>query len=243
MTVPEPANDDKLYDTSRFGEVYVAYSLLHDHTLSSLPCNIKERVAISYCLVTIWLPFVTDRQHGIISLVQFTDSDKEVFFPYNTNSEDIIYINEIQETKDGKITLRRDNDVMVMRTHQNQTCRENQRQHVGKDFDKISGKSFTTTNYPLEFDWGCDVFGDKVDFCNVLKQNENDLKGAGANVCTEMTITSYSKRCPTTLEIQEMTGFFRNVLPFLSVPVESFEAEWVVRDHGAGIIFPCITNT
>lgn len=232
-------SNETLYNPSLIREVTIAYFVIHDYTLNGLSCKMKEKVATSYRVAAVSVPFVTSGRHGIIILALFTDSDKKVFFPYSTNHDHITYVDEIEETENGTITLRHGNDVLVMNTQHNNTCDENQRQHVEEDFDKILGKQHTATEYPLPFDWGCNVLGDDLDFCDILKQNKNDLEKAGPNVCTEMTITSQSKRCPATMELKEITGFFSNTLPFLSAPVESFEAEWIDREHGGGIIFPC----
>ncbi|KAJ8044275.1 hypothetical protein HOLleu_11693 [Holothuria leucospilota] len=233
-------SNENLYDPSLIGEVDIGYFVIHDHTLNGISYKLKEKVATSYRLAGVSVPFVSGGRHGFLILALFTDSDKKVFFPYSTNHDHITYIDEIEETEDGTITLRHGNDVLVMNTQHNDTCGDNQRQHVRQDFDKILGKQVTGTDYPLPFDWGCDVLGDDVDFCDILKENKNELEKAGPNVCTEMTITSQSKRCPATMEFQEITGFFRNALPFLSTYFGSFEAEWIDREHGGGIIFPCL---
>lgn len=234
----KPTTEENFYDTSLFGEVALAHNVVHDHTLRGLSCKLKENIAVSYSLVTVALLVVNAEQLGIIILARFTDSDKKVFVPFNTNWKDIIYIDEIRESEDGVITLRQGNDVMVMNSQHNETCR---RSDIPKDFDKLSGKSILMSNYPFPFDWGCDVLGDEVYFCEILKQNESYLKEAGSNVCIEKTTTYHSKQCPAYLAIRDMTGFFRKELPFFSAGDESFEAEWIDIVDGAGIVFPCFT--
>ncbi|KAJ8044274.1 hypothetical protein HOLleu_11692 [Holothuria leucospilota] len=235
----KPGNNENLYDKTLFRELAIGYYVIHDHTLNGLSCKMKERVATSYRLSAVSMPIVRGGQHGFVLLALFTDSDKDVFLPSSTNHNHIMYIDEIEETEDGTITLRHGDDIMVMNVQYNDTCGDNQSQNVGEDFDKLSGKQFTATEYPLPFDWGCDILGDNVDFCDILKQNKKELEEAGSNVCTEMTTSSHSERCPATMGLQEITGFFRTALPFLSAPVESFEGEWIDREHGGGIIFPC----
>ncbi|KAJ8044271.1 hypothetical protein HOLleu_11688 [Holothuria leucospilota] len=239
LSLSKPESNNIFYDTH--GTLFLGHAVIHDHTLSGLSCEMKERVAASYDTVNVALSFVSGGQHGIILLDLFTDSDKDVFFPYSTNWNHVHYIDQIEEAENGTITLRQGNDVMVLNTHHNYTCSKSQHYDVREEFNEITGESFTSTDYPLAFDWGCDVFGDEVDFCDILKQNEKDLKKAGSNVCTEMTITYQSKRCSATLAIQQMTGFFRNELPYFSAPSKRFEAEWVDREHGAGIVFPCFS--
>ncbi|KAJ8044270.1 hypothetical protein HOLleu_11684 [Holothuria leucospilota] len=98
-----------------YGTLFLGCGVLHDHTLSGVSCEMKERVAASYNIFHIPLSFVSGGQSGIIFLVLFTDSDKDIF-PYSTNWNHVHHIDEIEEAEDGTITLRQGNDVMAIKT-------------------------------------------------------------------------------------------------------------------------------
>ncbi|KAJ8018359.1 hypothetical protein HOLleu_43686 [Holothuria leucospilota] len=237
LDLPEP-----IHQSRQTTEIFVDFATIEDHTLNeNLTSEMKEIVAVSYRHVFVAMPFVSGDRHGLILLARFTDSTKQTFFPYSTSYERVNRIDSIDETKNGTITLRKGNDVMIINVHANNTCKRPDFKELREDVDEITGKLFTSSDYPFPFDWGCDILGQNVSFCKNLEENQCDLSRAGSDLCIEMT-TSKTKRCPATTQISAMTGFFQDAVPYISAPASSIESMIVDRKHIANIIFPCFTD-
>lgn len=235
--MPEPIDQSR-----QTNEIFVDFGTIEDHTLNeNLTCEMKEIVAVSYRYVFFALPVVSGDRHGLILLARFTDSTKQTFFPYSTSYGRVHRIDSIDETKNGTITLRKGDDVMVIDVHANDTCKRSQFKKLREDVDEITGKLFTSSDYPFPFDWGCDILGQNVSFCKDLKKNQCDLSRAGPDVCIEMA-TGKTKRCPANTQISAMTGFFQDAVPIISAPVSSIESMIVKREHIANIIIPCFRD-
>ncbi|KAJ8025832.1 hypothetical protein HOLleu_33495 [Holothuria leucospilota] len=223
-------------------EIFIAYIVMEDLTLSEeLSCEMKEKVAVNSSHVFISVPFVSGERHGLLLVAHFTDSRKQTFFPYSTNYDRVSRIDSIDETDSGTVTLRKGNDVMIMNIQSNVTCHRDEVKELREDVDEVIGKLVSSTDYPLPFDWGCDILGESVSFCETLRKNQCGLGRAGSDVCIEMTSRN-SKRCPASMQILSMTGLFQDAVPYLSTPASSFEGVWVDREHGTNIVFPCFTS-
>ncbi|KAJ8017878.1 hypothetical protein HOLleu_44453 [Holothuria leucospilota] len=230
------------YDSSRYGEVVVAYLTFVDPTLrdGELPCHLRDQIATSFSIFTVSVPTVIGGEHGFIPVVTLTDGEKIMLLFYSSY-KDVVKIDSIDETEDGNVTLRHGDDVMILQTgRDNVECYNN---NVGSDFDIVQGKLLKATDYPREFNWGCDLLGDDVGYCRVLRKHRCELERLGGDVCV-LTHSPISKRCPSFMRIERLTGFFRDALflPTESTPIESLEAEWINRDHEVGIQFPCLSQ-
>lgn len=170
-----------------------------------------------------------------------TDSKKEILSPYNTNNDNIIYIDMIEESDDGTVTLKKGNDVMVINIHHATECHDGQYQTLHHDFDEVTGALPTASNYPMLFDWKCDILGTDVSFCKILKDHQTDLQQVGPNVCVQLKPLT-SERCPSSLQVTKITGFFHDTLYFLPQTFESFETEWLDREYSSGLLFPCLSS-
>ncbi|KAJ8039689.1 hypothetical protein HOLleu_13770 [Holothuria leucospilota] len=135
--------------------------------------DLKEQVATSYRYFDANIPVVTGNcNHGVLSLCLFTDSTKKVLFPYHSTVNDVTQVDSIEETDDGTVTIRLGDDVMVFRVQRDVKCDFNEKENIGKVFDKVLGEVITTTSYPSRFDWGCEILGSDVSICKVL----NDVR-------------------------------------------------------------------
>ncbi|KAJ8049545.1 hypothetical protein HOLleu_02330 [Holothuria leucospilota] len=231
-----------LTDDPDFAELFISMFTIADHTLNEeLTCDMKEKVAVNYVYVTVALPILSGKHHGLIFLAHFTDAKKQTIFPFGTNYERVNRIDSIEELEDGTIILSRGDDVMIMNVYHNVTCEPDQWEKTRHDFDEATAKLFLASDYPVQFDWGCNLLGHDVSFCKDLQENECGLSRAGPDVCIELT-TSKSKRCEMNMQISTMTGFFQDAIPYLSAPVYNIEGTWVDREHGTNIVFPCFTS-
>ncbi|KAJ8022082.1 hypothetical protein HOLleu_39474 [Holothuria leucospilota] len=232
------------YNASYQGEILISYGTIIDETLAAgLSDDVKEQVSTSFQLFLVLLPLVIDMtdEHVDLFLRHFSNSTKKITHPYSTNSSELIQVDSIEEEDDGTVTIRLGDDVMVFQIQNDVKCKGETK--VTKDFDKVTGKYLKGTNYPLPFDWGCGLFGSQVSFCELLNGFQCEIARVGGDVCT-VTTTTISERCPATMKIVNMTGVFREMIPFLAetVPNESFEAELVDRHHSTGIAYPCLTT-
>lgn len=231
------------YDTSHQGEVTLTDITITDHTLAAeLSNELKEQVATSYRLVAVVIPVVLggNEKHGVLTDYIFTNkTKKKVLSSYVINYKAITQV-DIVEEDNGTVRIRLGDDVMVYQVGETFNCKGES--FVGEDFDKVLGKIVTTTDYPLSFDWGCELLGSQISFCQALQDVECELAAVGGDVCT-LSSTYSSQRCPITVTIVNMTGKFRDMFPFLAetIRTESFEAEVIVREHTTGITFPCLT--
>ncbi|KAJ8032035.1 hypothetical protein HOLleu_25442 [Holothuria leucospilota] len=230
------------YNASSQGEVLLTYDTVTDNTLAAdLSDDLKEQVSTSYHVFSVLLPLVIGMadEHVGLFLRHFSNSTKEITFLYGTNTSGLIQVDSIEEADDGTVTIRLGDDVMVYKVQDDVKC--NGETKVGKDFDKVLGKILKGTNYPLLFDWGCGLFGSQVSFCQLLDGFQCEIARVGGDVCT-ITTTTISERSPATMKIVNMTGVFREMIPFLAetVPNESFEAELIDRQHSTGIVYPCL---
>ncbi|KAJ8045002.1 hypothetical protein HOLleu_07917 [Holothuria leucospilota] len=236
-----PVDPQSSYDTSQYGEIIIVYLKYTDHILrEELPCHLRDQIATSFSIFSVHVPILTDGEPGFIPVATFTDSDKTVVY-YQSSYKDIGTLDSIDETEDGTVTLRRGDDVIVLPTGGDIVeCHENS---TGADFDRVTGKLLKSTNYPQEFNWGCDLFGDDVGYCRVLRQHQCELQRLGGDVCV-LTHSPVSERCASFMRIERLTGFFRDAmfLPTEPTPIESFQAQWIKRDHEMGIEFPCLSK-
>ncbi|KAJ8022081.1 hypothetical protein HOLleu_39471 [Holothuria leucospilota] len=231
------------YNASYQGEVLLAYNTITDNTLAAeLSDDLKEQVSTSYQILSVQLPLVigTTDENFVLFLRHFTNSAKKITYPYGTNTRELIQVDSIEETDDGTVTIRLGDDVMVYQVQDDVKCKGETK--VTKNFDKVLGEYLKSTNYPLPFDWDCGLFGSHVSFCELLDGFQCEIARVGGDVCT-VTTTTISERCPAAMKIVNMTGVFREMIPFLAetVPNESFEAELVDRQHSTGIVYPCLT--
>ncbi|KAJ8039734.1 hypothetical protein HOLleu_13831 [Holothuria leucospilota] len=178
--------------------------------------------------------------HGLLYLHLLTNNTKKVLIPYATSNNEVTYIDSIEEEEDGQVTLRLGVDSMTFQVQD--AFKDSSEKNVGRDFDKVIGKFITTTNYPLSFDWDCQLLGSQISFCQVLNEFWCKMAAFAGDVCA-VTSTSSSKRLPTTMMIIKMTGKFREMFPYLAetVPCKSFEAESFDREHTTGVVYPCTT--
>ncbi|KAJ8022092.1 hypothetical protein HOLleu_39485 [Holothuria leucospilota] len=230
------------YHASYQGEVLVIYLTITDNTLAAeLSDDLKELVSTSYKVILVLLPIVIDMtdENIVLFLRHFSNSTKKTTYPYGTNTSELIQVDSIEEADDGTVTIRLGDDVMVYQVQDD--VKYNSETKVGKDFDKVTGEVIKITNYPLSFDWGCGLFGSQVSFCEILDGVQCEIARVGGDVCT-VTTTTISERSPATMKIVNMTGVFREMIPFLAetVPNESFEAELIDRQHSTGIVYPCL---
>ncbi|KAJ8039659.1 hypothetical protein HOLleu_13731 [Holothuria leucospilota] len=232
------------YDTSHQGEVTLTDALITDHTLADeLSIDLNEQVATSYKVLVVAIPVVlgTTKEHGILPLHVFTNSTKKVLSAYGTNYNYISQLNDFEEGDDGTVRILLGDDVITYQVQDEVKCKGENK--VGKDFNEVLGKIITVTNYPLPLDWGCELLGSQISFCQVLNEVQCGLAAVGGDVCI-LTSTSSSERCPSTMKILNSTGVFQQMIPFLeeTVPNESFEAEFIDREHTTGIKYPCLTH-
>ncbi|KAJ8022083.1 hypothetical protein HOLleu_39475 [Holothuria leucospilota] len=230
------------YNESYQGEVLLAYNTITDNTLTAeLSDDLKEQVSTSYHTFSVLLPLVTGMtdEHFVLVLRQFSNSTKKITFPYSTNTSELIQVDSIEEADDGTVTIRLGDDVMVFQIQNDIKCKGETK--VTKDFDKVSGDRLKVTNYPLLFDWGCTLLKPQVSFCELLDGFQCEIARVGGDVCTVST-TTISERSPATMKVVNMTGVFREMIPFFveTVPSESFEAELLDRQHSTGIVYPCL---
>ncbi|KAJ8022085.1 hypothetical protein HOLleu_39477 [Holothuria leucospilota] len=231
------------YNESYQGEVLLTSLTITDNTLAAeLSDELKEQVSTSYQIFSVFLPVVTGmtEKHAMLNLRHFTNSTKKVTYCFGTSTTGFTQVDSIEQGNDGLVTFRLGDDVMIYQAQDEGKC--NGETEVGKDFDKVSGKIVTITNYPLSFDWGCELVGSQISFCKLLDGFRCELARVGGDVCT-VTSTILSERYPATMKIVNMTGVFREMIPFLAetIPNESFETEFVDRQHSTGIVYPCLT--
>ncbi|KAJ8039723.1 hypothetical protein HOLleu_13817 [Holothuria leucospilota] len=229
------------YNVSQQGEVTLFYVTVTDHTLADeLPNSLKHQVATSYQHLLVALPVIvgTNEEHVLLHIQLFTNTTKKVLVPYTTSNREVTHVESIEEDDDGRVTLRLGSDVMTFQVINE--VKEDDGKNVAKDFEKVHGKAFTS--YPSSFDWGCEFFGSRISFCQVLNEVWCELAVFGGDVCT-VSSTSSSERSPTSMTVTKMTGTFRDMFPYLAetVPSESFEAETITREHATGIKYPCLT--
>lgn len=199
----------------------------------------SKLVQLSTTAGFVGLPVVTqDGDHVLIILTYFTDAETPYGIPYLTNIDNVQFIDSIEIGIDHVI-LRNCDDLLNITYQRDELCVNNQT--IAEDFDDVYGSAVSITSYPAPFDWGCDVLGEDVPFCRSLEPHMSDIVGSNGNVCTT-TSTTKSKRCQANMAITSMTGIFRSMLMYLAetVPAKSFETEWIDREHGIGIAFPCL---
>ncbi|KAJ8022084.1 hypothetical protein HOLleu_39476 [Holothuria leucospilota] len=232
------------YNASIKGDLLISYVTIIDDTLAAeLSDDLKEQVSTSFQIFSVFLPLVSGMtdDHVVLHLRHFSNSTKKITYPYGTSTRELIQVDSIEEADDGTVTIRLGNDVMVYQIQNEVKCEGET--EVTKDFDNVFGKGKIGTSYPLPFDWGCGLFGSQVSFCELLDGFQCEIARVGGDVCT-VTTTTFSERSPATMKIVNMTGVFREMIPFLAetVPNESFEAELVDRQHSTGIVYPCLTT-
>ncbi|KAJ8045075.1 hypothetical protein HOLleu_08004 [Holothuria leucospilota] len=205
-----------------------------------LPYHLREKIATDFSIFSIKIPTVIGGEHGFIPIATFTDSEKTVLF-YHTSYKNVKKIDTIDETENGTVTLRYGDDVMVLQIEGDIVKCHNE--NLEADFDAVEGKLLKMTDYPREFNWGCDLLGDDVGYCRTLREHRCELKRLGGDVCV-LTHSPISERCSSFMRIERLTGFFRDAafLPNEATPIESFEAGWLKRKHEMGIQFPCVSQ-
>lgn len=234
---------DEHSDSSGQAQIFVTLVTIEDITLKEeLTDDMKDNVATKYIFLTVGIPFLSGQRNGLLFGNAITDSHKHVLNPYFTNHQAIKRVDRVNVGNNGTVVIYKNDDVIVLNIQDGKECKAKGGRRILKDFDEITGKGIAT-NYPLPFDWGCDLVQSKnVSFCQILKESSCDLHRAGVNVCTTES-TSISKRCRATLTFLNITGIFKDELLSLlsNAPVTSSEAEWIHREHSAGILFPCFT--
>ncbi|KAJ8039676.1 hypothetical protein HOLleu_13756 [Holothuria leucospilota] len=235
-----PSVPHSVYNSSWKGEIFLFQGTITDHTLANeLTSYLKEQIATTHRFLSVGFPVVMgeDERHGLLYLRILTDSKKKIIHPYSTSIREVTHLDSMEEEEDGTVTIRIGDDVMAYTTQDEVNCQG--KKNVGKDFDKLHGKIVTLTSYPLPFDWGCDVMGSQISFCQALEEVKCELAAVEGDVCLRLS-TSSSERLPASMKVTNMTGIFRDMFPYLAetVPTESFEAELTDREHATGITFP-----
>lgn len=210
-----------------------------DFTLrQEIPPRLLSDVTTDGTLAALALPVVaSDGSHATIMTASFSDASSRFVSSYLTSVPAVRYIDSIDVGEDY-VTLRHGCDEMHVTAEHEDSCHDDT--DVGEDFDRVIGNDTRLSNFPARFDWGCDILGNEVCFCRRLGAFAGAIEEANGDVCTKMSITK-SRRCSANMRVERMTGIFRDAMPFLAdlVPVQSFETEYVERDHGMGIVFPC----
>lgn len=224
-----------------FGEMIVSLQTVQDLGLCQAEISRQEHRRLpsteaKYAVFGV-LVVAEDGTRAIITVARFTDAKGQLAIPYTTNVKTIRRIDSI-EMAGGHVILRHCDDVMNITTNHDESCDDDRT--VAEDFAKVEAGDIHITDYPAPFDWGCDILSDDVSFCRELQPLMGDILGTNGDVCTTMSTTK-STQCPADMAITSMTGVFRSTLPFLaeSVPIQSIEAEWLDREHGIGIVYPC----
>lgn len=204
----------------------------------TLPPEVADDIITNGTIVTLALPVVaSDGSHSTILLAYFSEAQKPLLSSHMTSVHAVNHIKSI-EVGDGFVTLTHGCDVMNISVDHEKGCLADA--DVAEDFDLVSGKDVRLSNFPARFDWGCDMLGCDVAFCERLEPFMEAIDDANGDVCTTMS-TSKSKRCSASMRITEMTGVFREAMPYLAdmVPVQSVESQYINRDHLVGLVFPC----
>lgn len=187
------------------------------------------------------IPYLSNGNHGVLHLVEMTEAKKRLTPPSTTNDEYRVNVDSINE--DGEtVTLRTKSHEMTLNVSGDASCQTDR--DVGDDFDGLTDDNVTVTSYPKRFDWNCGTVLDwDTGYCRVLKNKVCEFQRFGGDVCVQHS-TTISLRCPSTMKIISANGVFGGILSrmFDRFPVESFEAEWIDRDHKVGIEYPCLSK-
>lgn len=243
IQLPQSNLPHVVYNASYQGEVLLTSMTIRDDTLAAeLSDELKEQVSTSYQLLSVFVPLVIGmtEEHAVLNFHHFTNSTKKITYFFGTSTSDFTQVDSIEEGNNGLVTFRLGDDVMVYQVQDDVKC--NDETKIGKDFDKVTGEVIKITNYPFSLDSGCELVGSQISFCKLLDGFQCELARIGGDVCT-VTSTILSERYPATMKIVNMTGVFREIIPFLAetVPNESFEAELIDRQLSTGITYPCLT--
>lgn len=235
ITPPDPSQ----------GELDVLFSTITDLTLDNeLTSELKDRIAVEYSYIVFSLPFISASKRGTLPLAIFTNSTRDVLLPYNTNTQIIERVDQIEMTDNGDLYMTKGDDVMVLNIqYANELCDKAAQQSMKHDIDELIGKMDYVTDFPMPFDnWGCGRLFEDVSYCKVFRDYQCQLRRAGSDVCTQESML-FSKRCPMSMTLINATGYFRDVAPYLpaALPQTSFEGDKFAEGHSAGIIFPCLT--
>lgn len=228
------------FNHTLYGELLLSYVTVEEKNLDFLPCDQKEQMETPSKMLYVGIPYVSNGDHGLLTLVELT-SRKNLLTPsWETNDKYRINVDVINEDEE-KVSLRIGNDEMTLDVSKNTSCHTDV--DVGKDFDHVYGGNVTVTNYPQRMDWSCgSVLDWNTGYCRILKDNLCDIRRYDGDICVHAIITS-SVRCPTHMKVTSVHGIFRDILwgMFNELPAVSFETEWIDRDHDVGIKFPCLT--
>ncbi|XP_071814264.1 uncharacterized protein [Apostichopus japonicus] len=236
------------YDRRRFGEIGIYFGDVTEviPTVEHTYCQAEDHIE-SFRRLGVVLSVVRSDAllPTMLLLASITDSKKTVLDPYSTSHRMTTYIDSIQDSGNGTVTFRNGDDVMVVQIQDDQSCTEKEQNLLEENFPGSTDPSshIAFSSYPNVFDWGCDDFGSNFSFCAKLKERECDLNRFSNDICGVYSTTAV-KRCPSYMEIQDVTGFFRDIIPLSmteSEPIRSIETESIDVSHEIGLLFPCFT--
>ncbi|KAJ8021310.1 hypothetical protein HOLleu_38474 [Holothuria leucospilota] len=222
-----------------FSEVAIFYESHIDHTI--LPDSLKDEVATNFRQLSVMVQIATNTH---LQLVRFTDSTNLVLNSFATNYDTVNYIDRIEDDEEGQVKLFKGEDFMYLEIEEDPGCDEEDSEKLKEEFKYLEFPQYKTTNYPLPFDWGCDLLGDEVGFCEDLRKYNCELQKVGSDICN-LIETSYISIGRASMRITNMTGYFRDSVPFLApfqFPIESLDAESTDLNHTVGLIYPCLTG-
>ncbi|KAJ8032490.1 hypothetical protein HOLleu_26031 [Holothuria leucospilota] len=97
------------------GQFVIIFGAIQDYTLKKeLPCEMKEKIAVTYRYFGVTIPFTSGTKHGIVHTSTLSDSPKLVLHPYLTNYQTLKQIDRMEETSDGTIIMYKGDDVMTL---------------------------------------------------------------------------------------------------------------------------------
>lgn len=169
-------------------------------------------------------------------LAIFTDGPHPAFNPLLTGVIDIDSITE----KDGTITLRDGEDVMVLQIP-NQMCNDGDDEaKIQDEWRHVRDNLWTSFPSPLNLSI-CDQLGwDSSPFCLTLSREHSLLHDDNGDFCVRFTPTITKRRCKSYMRLVEATGIFSaKALVGKDVPREMFDVEWLEGDRSFDIVYPC----
>ncbi|PIK49518.1 hypothetical protein BSL78_13623 [Apostichopus japonicus] len=187
ITPPDPSQ----------GELDVLFSTITDLTLDNeLTSELKDRIAVEYSYIVFSLPFISASKRGTLALAIFTNSTRDVLLPYNTNTQIIERVDQIEMTDNGDLYMSKGDDVMVLNIqYANELCDKAAQQTLKQDINELAGKKNYVTDFPMPFDnWVVQIVR-RCHYCKVFRDYQCQLQRAGSDVCTQESML-FSKRAP-----------------------------------------------
>lgn len=226
---------------SSFNNISIIYQSYVDHTFQQgLPDRLKQKISTTFREFAVMIK-VANNTH--FPLVGFTDSTKQVLDPFDTNYQAIDFIDRIEDDGEGHVMLFKGEDFLSLEIDDDLGCNERESEGLKEKCKHLDIPQYWTTSYPLPFDWGCESLGDGFDFCKDL-ENNCELRRVGGDVCNLIQTTNNSI-CRASMKITNMTGYFRDAVPFLApfqFPIVSFSAKSFELQNNVGVIFPCLAR-